>query len=129
MFYDFVNENGESIEREYPIGKAPGFIVVDGCRYERDILGAVMSCNTAVKNWNGVGRNPCSTWPRSSTAMGIAAEDVPSAMAHDRKHGVPTEYTREGDPILTSKGHEKRYMDLHGFAHRGSVGKRRKRNE
>lgn len=59
-------------------------------------------------------------WPRESYAMGVDPEDVPQAMETARRHGVPTEYTPDGDPVLTSPGHQKRYMRVFGFYERNS---------
>ena len=124
--YDYINAAGDRVERFFNIGKAPDEIEIDGEAYWMDLTANIMSAGTSVKSWNGVGRAPCGTWPRTSQAMGVADSQVPEMMEYDRKHGVPTDYTKDGDPILTSKGHEKSYMKLHGFEHRGRTRDRKK---
>ena len=117
--YRYKSEAGEEFERFFRIKEAPDEIFVEGVEYVKQIeLG---TGRVIVKSHNGVGGNPCSTWPRESSAMGVAAEQVPEAMAEDRRKGVPTDYTADGDPILTSPGHEKQYMKAHGFHHRGGA--------
>ncbi len=58
-------------------------------------------------------RNFGDIWPLTSDAAGIHPEDIPKFRDLDRQHGVPTEYTRDGSPIFTSKSHRDRYLRLH----------------
>jgi len=49
-------------------------------------------------------------------------------MADDRRKGVPTDYTRDGCPIFTSRAHRKRYCEAHGYFDRnGGYGDPQKR--
>lgn len=52
-------------------------------------------------------------WPLVSVAAGIHRDKVREYMEKDRLHGVPTEYTDEGDPIFTSANHRRKYLKLH----------------
>jgi hypothetical protein len=49
-----------------------------------------------------------------SEAMAVHPDQVPEAMARDKRHGVPTEYTRDGRPIFTDRGHRKAYLRSYG---------------
>ena len=59
-------------------------------------------------------------YPMASYAVGVGADEVQDAMKVDRKGGVPTRYTKEGDPIFTSRGHRRKYLKLHKFHDRNS---------
>lgn len=116
--YEFKSEDGEIIERFFSFKEKPSSIKIDGKEYVAQI-GTIIGC--VVKKPKGFGGKPCSTWPRESAAMGVSETQVKDAMAEDRRKGVPTDYTKDGNPILTSPGHEKAYMKAHGFHHRGGA--------
>jgi hypothetical protein len=59
-------------------------------------------------------------YPMASYAVGVGASQVPEQREADLKAGVPTEYTSEGDPIFTSRGHRKKYLKHIGFHDRNS---------
>ena len=52
------------------------------------------------------------TWPMTSYACGVHADEVPERMILDRQAGVPTEYSNDGDPIFTSAGHRHKYLKV-----------------
>jgi len=67
-------------------------------------------------------------WPLVSEAMGVHPSQVQAVMADDRRKGVPTDYTRDGCPIFTSRAHRKRYCEAHGYFDRnGGYGDPQKR--
>ena len=51
---------------------------------------------------------------------GVDPSQIPAAMAHDAQMGVPTEYTKTGEPILTSAAHRKRYCRANGLYDRNA---------
>jgi hypothetical protein len=60
------------------------------------------------------------TWPMTSYALGVSSEEVPEMKQFDALHGVPTEYTPDGDPIFTSKSHRAAYCRAHGYFDRNA---------
>jgi len=54
-------------------------------------------------------------WPMTSYAAGISAEEIPEFKKIDAAGGVPTEYSKDGDPVFTSKRHRRDYCKLHGM--------------
>lgn len=52
-------------------------------------------------------------WPMTSYAAGGHPDDIPEMQRIDKEHGVPTEYTNDGDPIFTSRKHRKEYCEAH----------------
>jgi len=59
-------------------------------------------------------------WPYASYAAGVSASEVPAMCKIDRENGVPTEYTPDGDPIMRSKSHRKKYCEAHGLYDRNA---------
>jgi hypothetical protein len=57
-------------------------------------------------------------YPYASETMGVDPELVGECREIDRKHGVPTDYTKDGRPIMESRSHFLRYMRAHGFYER-----------
>jgi hypothetical protein len=60
------------------------------------------------------------TWPMTSYACGVHADEVPGRMVADREAGVPTEYSRDGDPVFTSAGHRNKYLNMRGIHDRNA---------
>ena len=66
-----------------------------------------------------MGRQP-STYPYASDAAGVDPSQIPEQMAHDTEHGVPTEYTRTGEPIMRDAAHRRDYMRANGLFDRNA---------
>lgn len=54
-------------------------------------------------------------WPIVSNAAAVHPKKRDEAIAHDKALGVPTNYTPDGSPIFTDRGHRKRFLKAHGF--------------
>jgi hypothetical protein len=65
-------------------------------------------------------RSRCDTYPYPSDALGVNPSQVQQFMENDRKHGVPTEYTPEGQPIMRDRAHRRRYCKLYGVVDRNA---------
>lgn len=52
-------------------------------------------------------------WPMMSEAMGVQPDQIAEAVANDAKLGVPTEYTRDGRPILRDRKHRQQFLKAH----------------
>jgi hypothetical protein len=57
----------------------------------------------------------CGCWPMYSDAAGVAEHQVPEAMAHSRRIGIPTDFTQDGRAIFTSREHRKKYCEAIGL--------------
>lgn len=51
--------------------------------------------------------------PIESVALGVTTKNIEKAREHDRRHGVPTDYTPEGSPIIRSAAHRRALLKLH----------------
>lgn len=59
-------------------------------------------------------------YPIRSMSMAVHTTQIKEAMEHDRKLGVPTNYSRNGEPIWTDAAHRKRFMKAHKLIDRNS---------
>lgn len=57
-------------------------------------------------------------YPILSDAMGVHPDQVPAAREHARAHGVPTDFTPDGRPVIRSRKHRKQYGESRGFVDR-----------
>lgn len=53
--------------------------------------------------------------PKLSDALKVHPDQIPEAMARDKRHGVPTDYHHDGRPIITSRAHQKRLIKSLGL--------------
>lgn len=54
-------------------------------------------------------------YPLAVEALAVSPDQISSARDFDAQNGVKTDYRGDGSPIFESKGHYKRYRQLHGF--------------
>lgn len=66
----------------------------------------------------------CATWPMQSYSAGVTPDQIPEALAADRRMGVAIDYdAKTGDAIFTSPAQRKRYCEAHGlFDRNGGYG-------
>ncbi len=60
-------------------------------------------------------------YPYESEAMAVDAEDIPRAREIAKAHGINTEYTKSGEPIITSRSHFVQHMRAFGFYERNGT--------
>jgi hypothetical protein len=53
--------------------------------------------------------------PITPEAAGVHPSQVAAAMEHDRRMGVPTDYTSDGKPIIKSAEHYRKYLRANGL--------------
>lgn len=63
----------------------------------------------------GIHTTPPGNWPLLSDAAGVQPDQIPEAMEHARKVGIPTDFTPDGRAIFTDRGHRKRYCEAIGL--------------
>lgn len=71
---------------------------------------------------HSVTRHVSSTWPRVSVAAGVAPSQAKEAYEKSVKDGVPTQFTKDGDPVFTSQRHETNYLRTIGMFNRSAGG-------
>ncbi len=104
----FSDESGGvTVERDYPVGKAPESIKLDdGRRAHRDYAA---EHRTPVRR-AGAG------WPMPPCyASGVHASQAGELREFLRKSGVPTEVNRNGDPIYRNVSHQRAALKVRGM--------------
>lgn len=56
-----------------------------------------------------------SGWPMKSKAAGVHRDQIPEAMASDKKLGVPIRYQSDGQAIFENPGQRYSWMKAHGM--------------
>jgi len=59
-------------------------------------------------------------WPMESYAAGVHPKQIPEMVEFDKKHGVPTDYSEDGDPVFRGPRHRRRYCEAHGLFDRNA---------
>jgi hypothetical protein len=60
-------------------------------------------------------------YPYASQAMAVHPDQIARAIEIDKKRGAPaTDYTKTGEPILTSRGHRRQFLKAHRMHDRNS---------
>lgn len=112
MIYCFICDNcGHTAERQMPASKSKKRIACEQCQkyMRRDLIAE-----------HGGFRDTTACWPMESDAAGVHPAQVAEAMEHDRRNGVPTDYTKDGNPIFTSREHRNRYCQANGLYDRNA---------
>lgn len=65
-------------------------------------------------------KNRAAKYGYFSHAMAINPEDVPRAQALAQQHGHAVHYSPTGEPLIESKQHQLKHMDVFGFYDRNA---------
>ena len=104
--YCYENRDGDVIERVYPVSRAPKGVKV-GSDWYRRIVEPINVPSSAG-------------WPMTCYASGVHASDAQSLRDHFTKAGVPTEVTKEGDPVYKNAIHRKKALKCRGYVDKSS---------
>ena len=97
-----------TIERWFPMGRAPKQFRHDGRMFRRDFTA------------EGVGVPSSPGWPMECVASGVHPSQAGELRKYFRDHGVPTEVSRDGNPIYTSAAHRRKALKCRGLKDRSS---------
>lgn len=101
--YCFMTEEGVILDQVFPIGKAPRQIRVNG-KVARRNYGAERKGIPASKGW-----------PLTCVASGVNANQAGELRSFLASKGVPTEVTRDGDPVYRDAVHRKKALKARGL--------------
>lgn len=106
--YCYETPKGTVTERTFPIGKAPQHIT-----HADPDEGVVM----AKRSFRSEGVKSASPkgWPMTCYASGVNAEQAGALRSHLAEKGVPTEVTKDGDPVYTSSSHRRKALSVRGI--------------
>ena len=103
--YCYTNTDGETIDKFYPMGKAPAKVKVKGRTYTRDIVAEHAGCpNTGAANW-----------PMYSDFAGCHPDQIPEAQAVLRKAGTRADYLPDGRIKFESARHRATCLKALGY--------------
>jgi hypothetical protein len=107
--YCYSTESGIVAELFYPMGKAPGAVTLPNGELAVRDFGAEHGARPAG-----------SGWPMECVASGVNAEQANELRAFFQKSGVPTDVTRDGNPVYTSASHRRAALRVRGLHDRNS---------
>ena len=100
---------GEIVEKVFRMGEAPEqFVGIDGQLFRRDFAA------------ERKGFPPTAGWPIESYATGVHPSQADELRKHLADRGVPTDVTKEGNPVWRDSNHKKKCMKARGFIDRAS---------
>lgn len=106
--YCYEFPNGRVIERAFSAGKAPS-VVREGNEVAKRSFQAERASAPATKGW-----------PIECYASGVHPSQAGELRDHLAKRGVPTEVTRNGDPIYRDAAHRRKALKARGIVDRSS---------
>ncbi len=108
--YCYKTADGAVVEREFPIGQAPGFVWDKRGNRARRCYQAEHGRLDSVRGQH----NP--RWPMKSEGMGINPEQIPDALKHPKAKENGHQYDpRSGAMVFQTRGHRKACMQDMGF--------------
>jgi hypothetical protein len=103
--YCYSNKAGKVIEKVFPVGKAPEMLKGG---FERD-FGA-----------EGASVPSTAGWPMECLGSGVNAEQGRELGEFLSKAGVPTDISKDGNPIYRSASHRREALKARNFVDKGS---------
>jgi hypothetical protein len=120
--YCYKTKSGERFERIYQPGKAPDEVNIGKNGYSvrayRDRQAEVFGLVTSVRSGENTTRlrrrnNP---WPMDPcVGSGVGPHGAQDLRDHFATHDVPTEVSKDGEPIYTSAKHRKKALKCRGM--------------
>ena len=107
--YCYQDRQGFIHERVFGVGKAPKEIRVRGNR-------PATRCFQAEH----VGVPPKTGWPLECFGSGVNAEQAGELQSHLAGKGVPTEVTKDGNPVYKSASHRRKALKARGLVDKNS---------
>ena len=105
--YCYETEGGIVVDRVFPMGEAPECIFL-----EDGDVNLVANRSFAAE---GVKSASPRGWPMTCLGSGVNAAQAGDLRAELARKGVPTEVTRDGDPIYTSSSHRNKALKARGM--------------
>ena len=110
--YCYETTGGEIIERQFSImAQIPPEITLKGGRKARRSFRAEHAGPSDVTAAN---------WPMECYASGVHPEQAGDLRAEFRRCGVPTEVTRDGNPLYRSAAHRRKALKARGMFDRSA---------
>lgn len=102
----YKKKDGNIVERSYPCGKAPNRIKLDDGSEAKRFLAAELR-SVAVPS--------AKNWPLTCVASGVHPEQRQELSDYLKKKGVPTEISKDGDPVYRNAAHRRKALKARGM--------------
>jgi len=106
--YCYEDDCGKVHEMHFPMGVAPNSMHING-RYAIRCYAAESKGIPASKGW-----------PMTCVASGVNAADAGKLRDYLSSKGVPTEVTRDGDPVYRDANHRRKALKARGLFDKSS---------
>lgn len=107
VLYSYVAADGDCTLEQFKAGKAPLKITKNGKQFERGYPKTDVARRANI-------------WPMKSDAAGCGPDQVREFTDNASHVGVPTDFTKDGRAIFTSRNHRKRYCEAVGLYDRNA---------
>jgi len=105
----YCYSNGyQVVEQVFSIGNAPKVIELDGVEFRRDF------------GSEHVGVPASQGWPMECIASGVHASQAGELRKHFSDRGVPTDVSRDGNPVYRDAAHRRKALKARGLVDRSS---------
>ena len=117
--YIFSTDDGEVVERAFPMGTCPASVTVGGRLAHRNRSleyphTFVKGTKTPVKRGNGI-------WPMNGcVASGVQPDQAQELRDFYKKHGMNVEVNKDRDPIYTSAKQRHKALKIRGIHDKNS---------
>ena len=112
--------DGVQVTKEMYDAYFPSKLFAVPVRYTKEEIAEFVEAGTAAEITPEMKKRLPKGYPIKSVAMAVHSTQVAEAREHDRKLGVPTDYTRDGRPIWTDAAHRRRWLRANGYHDRNS---------
>ena len=109
--YCYETADKEVMERMFRMGEAPKQIVLADGRIAKRSL---------VAELKGQASPSAKNWPLTCVASGVHPDQAGELRQTLAKAGVPTEVTKDGDPVYRSASHRRKALKARGLHDRAS---------
>jgi hypothetical protein len=106
--YCYKTASGQIVDQVFPMGRAPRFIMHHKAKAWR----CYHSERASVPATKG--------WPMECLGSGVNAAQAGELRDHLARAGVPTEVSRDGNPIYRNKEHRRRALKARGLVDKQS---------
>lgn len=120
--YCYETEEGEIIERQFPMGKAPDVIYPEGpcaarCKplARRCLAAEIIGQVATVKGTDTPVTGRRKSWPLKCSSSGVHPSQAQDLRDHYKKHGLSVHVDKEGDPHYEDASQRRKALKCRGM--------------
>ena len=123
-FYCYTSKRGETVERVFPMGEAPGSIEeeVYPDDEESGVIFELYERDRAAEWAGGPKSGEKGAWPIECYASGVNAAQAPELRKFFKDRHFDCEVTNDGDPVYRNPQHRTKALKMRGLHDESSFG-------